>query len=163
MLSILASRGLFMGLIAMVAVVVALCIGFAVLMILKPIKIKKTIEADAVKKELYRRETELVVKIITEKAEGEKREELINSLRRVRSAETIVEEIIRNEKTERGIAEKPSGGAKRPAGVSAAQRKPVATSAAEDKKAESSAKFARAEKPSDKKKKDSKEFEPTVE
>lgn len=126
MFDLLASRGLFIGLIAVVVVVVALCIGLAVMLFLKPLKTGETVEADAVKKELYRRETELVIKIVTQKAEGKEKEELINALRRIRSAETLVDEVIRTEKTERGISDKPERSAKRPAGKPAPARKPDA-------------------------------------
>ena len=103
MLNLLASRGLFIGLIAVVIIVVLLCIGLAAMLFFKPFKKGNTLESDVVRRELYRRETELVIRIITEKAEGRKREELIEALRRIKSTETLIDEIIRTEKTERGI------------------------------------------------------------
>lgn len=114
MLNLLASRGLFIGLIAVVIIVVLLCIGLAAMLFFKPFKKNTTLESDIVRRELYRRETELVIKIITEKAEGKRREELIEALRRIKSTETLIDEIIRTEKTERGIPVK-NGGAPRPA------------------------------------------------
>ncbi len=135
MFDLLVSHGLFAGLIVIAAVVAVLSTGLAVMLFVKSSKIAKTVDADAVKKELYRRETELVIKIITEKAEGKAREELIAELRRIRSAETLADEIIRAEKTERGIIDKPSAPAKQPARKPAAKPavnggKPVAKQAA---------------------------------
>ena len=116
MLNLLVSTGLFAGLIVMAVIAVGLSIGLAVMLFIKSAKSGQTVEADAVKQELYGRETDLVIKIITEKAEGKAKEELISELRRIRSAEVLVDEIIRTEKTERGIVDKPAAAAKRPAG-----------------------------------------------
>ncbi len=105
MLNLLVSVGLFAGLIASAAVAVCVSIGFAVVIYRKS-KTERSLEADVVRKELYVRETDLVIKIITEKAEGKEREALIEELRRLRATETLIDEIIRTEKTERGIADK---------------------------------------------------------
>lgn len=170
MMNLLTSNGLFIGLIAMVVVVVLLCIGFAVLLIFKPIKTKSVVEADAVKKELNRRETELVIQIITEKAEGAKREELLNALRRIKWTQSLIDEIIRTEKTERGIVDKPakkrpSGNAQRKPAVAKAEGNPAQRKPAEANKAETQeAKPAEAAEPEKKpaKKKESKnEFTPS--
>lgn len=114
MFDLLVSRGLFTGLIAVVAIVVLLCAGLAAMLFFKPFRRENTLESDAVRRELYRRETELVIQIVTEKAEGRRREELIEALRRLKSTEALIDEIIRTEKTERGIPVK-SAAAPRPA------------------------------------------------
>lgn len=158
MLNLLASRGLFIGLIVIVVIVVLLCMGLAAMLFFKPFKTKASLEADTVKKELYRRETELVIKLVTEKAEGKEREILLGELRRLRSAEALVDEVIRSEKAERGIVDKPKQNAKRPAARKPAEaKKPVAPSEnVEVKNVEE-----KKEKPAVKKKKDSLEFEPS--
>ena len=102
---LLASRGLFIGLIAVAAIVVILCLALSVMLYLKSSKVKNTLEADVIRKELYRRETEIVIQIFKDKPEASKREALVNELRRIKSAELLVEEIVKNEKTERGIVE----------------------------------------------------------
>lgn len=102
---LLASRGLFLGLIAVAAIVVILCVTLSVLLYRKSSKVKKTLDADVIRKELYRRETEIVIQIFKDKAEASKREALVNELRRIKSAELLVEEIVKNEKAERGIVD----------------------------------------------------------
>ena len=102
---LLASRGLFICLIAVIAVVVLLCLAFSGFLYYKALKVKKTLEADVIRKELHRRETELVIRLVKEKPDESKREALINELRRVKSAELLVEEIVKNERAERGIAD----------------------------------------------------------
>ena len=102
---LLASRALFISLIAVVVVVVLLCLGLSAFLFYKSAHVKKSIEADVIRKELYRRETEVVVKIFHEKPDESKREALINELRRIKSAELLVEEIIKAEKAERSLAE----------------------------------------------------------
>ncbi|MDE7439301.1 MAG: hypothetical protein K2N23_02180, partial [Clostridia bacterium] len=160
MLNLLASRGLFAALIVIAALAVLLCIGFAVMLFLKPIRTQKTVEADAVKRELYRRETELVIKLVKENATGKEREDLLMDLRRNRLVQLFVDEIIRNEKAERGIVDKPNKGAKRPvrrpanAAKPAPEAKPASESAPADKANEAKEEAATAqavEKPENKK------------
>ena len=103
MMNLLVSTGLFAGLIVMAVIAVGLAIGLAVMLFIKSAKSGQTLEADVVKKELYGRETDLVIKIITEKAEGKEKESLINELRRIRSAEALVDEIIRTAKNGLGL------------------------------------------------------------
>ena len=117
---LLASRALFISLIAVVIIVVLLCLGLSAMLYLKSANVKKTLDADVIKKELYRRETEVVIKIFHEKPEASKREALVNELRRIKSAELLIDEIIKEEKAERGIAEnhsapKPDKNGKQPA------------------------------------------------
>ena len=102
---LLASRGLFIGLILVAAIVIILCLTFAIMLYMKSSKVKKTLDADVIRKELYRRETDIVIQIFKDKPEASKREALVNELRRIKSAELLVEEIVKNEKAERGIVE----------------------------------------------------------
>ena len=91
MLNLLASRGLFIGFIVVAVIAVLLCIGLAVMLFLKPFKTQEIVEADAVKRELYRRETEFVIKLITENATGKESEELLLDLRRNRLVQLFVD------------------------------------------------------------------------
>lgn len=169
MCNLLVSHGLFAGLIAMVIIVVLLCIALAALLFFRPFKTKTSLDADTVKRELYRRETELVIKIVIEKAEGREKEDLLNELRRIRWVEALIDEIVRTEKTERGIVDKPKAPVKRPAAHKPAEgRKPVgapqnveAKEAKAETAAASSKEAAAKAKPKAKKKKDSLEFEPS--
>ena len=102
---LLMSHGLFVGLIIVVLAVVGLCVAFSVTLYLKTIKVKKTLDADNIKKELHRRETEAVIALVKESPDSSKREALINELRRIKSAEVLVDEIIKSEKAEYGIEE----------------------------------------------------------
>ena len=105
---LLASRGLFIGLIAIAVIVVILCVTLSALLYIKSTKVKQTLDADVIRKELYRRETELVIQIFKDKPDASKREALIGELRRIKSAEMLVEEIVKNEKAERGITDQHS-------------------------------------------------------
>ena len=102
---LLASRGLFIGLIAVAAIVVILCVVLSAILYYKSSKVKKTLDADVIRKELYRRETDIVIQIFKDKPEESKKEALVNELRRIKSAELLVDEIVKNEKSERGIVE----------------------------------------------------------
>ena len=129
---LLASRGLFIGLIAVVAIVVIACVVFSFLLYRKTASVKKTLDADVVRRELYRRETDVVIQLVKENPDESKREALLNELRRIKSAEMLVEEIVKNEKADRGIAEhhakapaKPGEQAKAPAKPAGAPTAPA--------------------------------------
>ena len=99
------ARGLFIAML-IIMIVVSLLFGFIVFMLLKPVnKQPEAVDANNVRKMLTRRETQLTVELMNNKDNEAKRTELVNKLRRVKSAEQLVDELVEEEKAIIGATE----------------------------------------------------------
>lgn len=99
------ARGLFIAML-IIMIVVSLLFGFIVFMALKPAKkAPEAVDANNVRKMLARRETQLTVELMNNKQDEAKRNELVNKLRRVKSAEQLVDELLEEEKAIVGATE----------------------------------------------------------
>lgn len=92
------ARGLFIAML-IVMIVVSLLFGFIVFMLLKPAKKQpEAVDPNNVRNMLARRETQLTVELMSNKDDEAKRAELVNKLRRVKSAQMLVDELVEEEK-----------------------------------------------------------------
>ena len=78
-------------------IVVALLFGFMVFMLLRMRKKENLSDADNVKGMLARRESSIVVEIMRNEKDEVKRTELVGKLRRVKMAQMLIDELIREE------------------------------------------------------------------
>lgn len=118
----ISARGLFIAML-IIMIVVSLLFGFIIFMALRPVKKPpEAVDASNIRKLLIRRETQITVELMQTKDDEAKRSELLNKLRRVKSAEQLVDELVEEEKAIEGATEaeeaaraKKKGGEKKPA------------------------------------------------
>lgn len=79
-----------------IMIIVTLLFGYIVFMILKTKKSDATSSPD-VKQLLVRRESRLVAEIMATKGDDEKKNELLGKLRKVKSAQMVVDELLKEE------------------------------------------------------------------
>ena len=91
------ARGMFIAML-IIMIVVSLLFGFVVFVLFKTGKKGDAYDADNVKRLLAVRESKLVVEIMACKDNEEKKNELTMKLRRVRSAMTLIDELLKEEK-----------------------------------------------------------------
>ena len=122
--------GWFAGLLVIMIVVTAL-FGLILFIALRPIKKDEFDESSAAKK-LKRRETEITIELLKNKNDKQKTDELLSTLREVKSAEKLVDELMEDEKTEEPAAKKaPVKKAPRPAPAAPAEKRAAPAKPAE--------------------------------
>lgn len=180
------ARGLFIAML-IIMIIVSLLFGFIVFMMLKPVKKPpEAVDPNNVRQLLAHRETQLTVELMNNKGDEAKKTELINKLRRVKSAQLLIDELVDEDKKivgeveaeEKERAKKPRAekAAPAPSEKPAPKKKPAAKPVpkeekpAEDAQPATQAQAAPAEKPAPKKKpaaarkkKDDMEFKPSEE
>lgn len=156
--------------ITMLVVMVIICFIFAfiVFIALKPVKKPpEEVDPNNVKSMLSRRESNLLLELMQTKDNEAKRAELINKIRRVKSAQALVDELIEEEKAINLASEEDEANRKKRRSEEVAKAKEVAAKKAAANKGEGAVPSKPAAKPQQRKpaaprpKKDSLEFKPS--
>lgn len=97
--------GLFIGLLV-IMIIVVLLFGFLIFLLFRQSRQPSDYsDASNVKKLLAQRETQLTVEVMNVKDDEAKKTELVHKLRRVKSAQLLVDELLAEEKALNGAAE----------------------------------------------------------
>lgn len=121
-----ATRGLFIAMLV-IMIVVSVLFGLIVFIALRPVKKPpEEVDPNNVKSMLTRREANLLQELMATKDDEAKRTELINKLRRVKSAQALVDELIAEEEAINKASEEDEENRKQRRAEEAAKAKEIA-------------------------------------
>lgn len=95
--NLLSAYGWFAALLV-IMIFITILFGIIVFIALKPIKKEKSGDNASTKKLLSRREAELTIELMNNEGDKKTKEDLIDKLRRVKAAEEVVDELVKEEK-----------------------------------------------------------------